>query len=66
MTITLEGVNKHSQYIGLLVGRHQGTIENVKLLIAKFQQTLIILVTCLGGVLVMQIVILKLIMLMLI
>lgn len=31
MTITLEGVNKHSQYIGLLVGRHQGTIENVEI-----------------------------------
>ncbi len=31
MSITLEGVNKHSQYIGLLVGRNQGTIENVEI-----------------------------------
>ncbi|MGI6360517.1 MAG: hypothetical protein ACOX02_05740 [Acholeplasmatales bacterium] len=30
MNLTLAGINKHSQYIGLLVGRHQGTINDVE------------------------------------
>ncbi len=35
MNLTLEGINKHSQYISLLVGRHQGTIENVEITNSK-------------------------------
>lgn len=37
MTITLVGVNKHSQYISFLVGRNNGTITNVNITNSKIE-----------------------------
>lgn len=37
MSITLVGVNKHSQYISFLSGRNSGTITNVKVINSKIE-----------------------------
>ncbi|MFA5719701.1 MAG: hypothetical protein WC939_01430 [Acholeplasmataceae bacterium] len=37
MTITLVGINKHSQYISFLVGRNNGTITNVNITNSKIE-----------------------------